>query len=53
MSKNLAINGGGKSIEEFKNELCVWPIITDEDREAIVGVLDNCAMSGTEITVKV
>jgi len=50
MSKNLAVNGGDKAIEEFKNELCVWPIVTDEDREAIVGVLDNVAMSGTEIT---
>jgi len=50
MSKKLAINGGDKAIENFKSELCVWPIVTDEDREAIVDVLDNRAMSGTDIT---
>ncbi len=50
MEKVLAINGGNKAIEEFKQELCVWPIVTDEDRKAIIDVLNNRAMSGTEIT---
>ncbi|MCK4983337.1 MAG: DegT/DnrJ/EryC1/StrS aminotransferase family protein [Victivallaceae bacterium] len=50
MEKVLAVNGGGKAVENFNKELCVWPIVTDEDREAIVDVLDNRAMSGTEIT---
>ena len=39
MSKKLAVNGGSKAVENFKSELCVWPIVTDEDREAIVEVL--------------
>lgn len=50
MTKKLAVNGGDKAMEEFKSELCVWPIVTDEDREAIVKVLDDRKMSGTEIT---
>ena len=35
MSNKLAVNGGKKAIENFKSELCAWPIVTDEDREAI------------------
>jgi dTDP-4-amino-4,6-dideoxygalactose transaminase len=50
MSKKLAVNGGAKAMENFKSELCVWPIVTDEDREAIVSVLNDRKMSGTEIT---
>jgi dTDP-4-amino-4,6-dideoxygalactose transaminase len=50
MSKQLAVNGGSKAIEKFNSELCIWPKVTDEDREAIVKVLDERAMSGTEIT---
>ena len=50
MGNKLAVNGGDKAVENFKSELCTWPIVTDEDREAIVGVLDNRAMSGTDIT---
>lgn len=50
MSKKLAINGGGKAVEGVKSELYIWPIITDEDRDAIIGVLDNRAMSGSDIT---
>lgn len=50
MTKKLAVNGGEKAIGKFNQELCVWPIVTDEDRKAIVDVLDKRAMSGTEIT---
>ncbi|MDD5596306.1 MAG: DegT/DnrJ/EryC1/StrS family aminotransferase [Victivallaceae bacterium] len=50
MSKQLAVNGGSKAVEEFKSELCIWPIVTDEDRAAIVKVLDECSMSATVIT---
>ena len=50
MNKILAVNGGDKSIENFNKDFCAWPIITDEDRTAIIEVLDNRAMSGTEIT---
>jgi len=50
MGKVLAVSGGSKAVKDFKKELCVWPIITDEDREAIVDVLNKRLMSGTEIT---
>ena len=50
MEKVLAVNGGSKAIENFNQELCVWPLVTDEDRKVIVDVLDKRAMSGTDIT---
>ena len=50
MDKKLAINGGDKAVGNFKSELFAWPIVTDEDRKAIVDVLDNRLMSGTDIT---
>jgi dTDP-4-amino-4,6-dideoxygalactose transaminase len=50
VEKVLAVNGGNKAIENFTSELCVWPIVTDEDRKAIIDVLDKRAMSGTDIT---
>lgn len=50
MDKQLALKGGKKAIKEFNWELCVWPIVTDEDREAIVKVLNERSMSGTVIT---
>jgi dTDP-4-amino-4,6-dideoxygalactose transaminase len=53
MTNILAINGGQKSITEpLKPELLRWPIVTDEDRNAILEVLDNRKMSGTDITKK-
>lgn len=50
MKKKLAVNGGAKAVENFKEELCSWPIVTDEDREAILSVLNDRSMSGTTIT---
>ena len=50
MKKQLAVNGGAKAVETFNHELCNWPIITDEDREAILTVLNDRSMSGTTIT---
>jgi dTDP-4-amino-4,6-dideoxygalactose transaminase len=50
MKKQLAVNGGAKAVESFNQELCRWPIITDEDREAVLSVLNDRSMSGTTIT---
>jgi perosamine synthetase len=50
MQNPLAINGGSKAVENFNKELCVWPIVTDEDREAIINVLDKRLMSKSDIT---
>ena len=50
MKKQLAVNGGTKAVENFNQELCNWPIVTDEDREAILSVLNDRSMSGTTIT---
>lgn len=50
MSK-LALLGGPKAIsEQPPADTFAWPIITDEDREAVLSVLNNRQMSGTGIT---
>ncbi len=52
MSGKLAVNGGAPMIapEQVSNEAFRWPIHTDEDRQALLDVLDANQMSGTEIT---
>ena len=52
MSK-LAINGGNAAFapQEFTNDPALrWPIYTEEDENAILDVLRNRKMSGTDIT---
>jgi dTDP-4-amino-4,6-dideoxygalactose transaminase len=49
MSK-LAILGGEKTISEVNDELFHWPIVTDEDINAVTDVLKKGKMSATEIT---
>ena len=49
MSK-LALFGGEKTVTYNGTEMFDWPIITDEDREAILDCLNKRAMSGTDIT---
>ncbi len=50
----LAVNGGSKVIPEgAKHEdLFHWPIIAEEDEQAVLDVLRAGTMSGTEITKK-
>jgi dTDP-4-amino-4,6-dideoxygalactose transaminase len=50
MSQKLAIHGGSKSICEANDKLFHWPIVTDEDIEAVTSVLQAGNMSGTNIT---
>ena len=51
MSKqNLAFFGGPKAIESEDESLFHWPIVTDEDINAVADVLRAGTMSGTGIT---
>ncbi len=42
--------GGPKAVESYDASLFHWPIVTSEDEEAVLGVLREGSMSGTEIT---
>lgn len=46
----LAINGGPKAVTREPGDLFTWPIVTQEDEEAVLGVLRRGAMSGTDVT---
>ncbi len=48
----LAIHGGSKAIQSDPGDTFGWPIITQEDEEAVLEVLRRGAMSGTDVTVK-
>jgi dTDP-4-amino-4,6-dideoxygalactose transaminase len=48
----LAINGGPKAIQSDPAEAFRWPIITQEDEQAVLEVLRRGAMSGTDVTRK-
>lgn len=51
--KNLALLGGEPLIKEAAPaELFKWPILTDEDREAVMYVVENNRYSHTDITIK-
>lgn len=50
--KTLAIRGGTPTIETEPKELFLWPIVTEEDEKAVLAVLHERSMSGTEITKK-
>jgi perosamine synthetase len=48
--EKLAILGGAKAVKSDVGDIFTWPIITDEDRNAVLDVLNDRAMSGTDIT---
>lgn len=50
MKDRLAIFGGEKAIRSDPKDMFDWPIINKEMEEAIVGVLRQRKMSGTDIT---
>lgn len=54
VEKELAIKGGIKAVSEDNNlkKLFHWPIVTSEDEQAVLEVLRNGSMSGTDITKK-
>jgi len=50
MSKALALFGGSKAISRDPGDMFTWPIITQEVENAILDVLRDRNMSGTDIT---
>ncbi len=54
----LAIFGGPKAVTYVRNgkhdgsDIFAWPIVTKEDEDAVLEVIRNGAMSGTDITKK-
>ena len=47
---NLAINGGPKAVQSETGDLFKWPIVTQEDEEAVLAILRRGAMSGWDVT---
>jgi Predicted pyridoxal phosphate-dependent enzyme apparently involved in regulation of cell wall biogenesis len=47
---SLALFGGAPAVREEQRDLFLWPIITEEDEAAVLSVLHDRSMSGTEIT---
>lgn len=47
-----ALLGGEPAVTPNDFDIFDWPIVTDEDRQAVLDVLDRKAMSGTETTQK-
>jgi perosamine synthetase len=50
MADELALHGGPKAVQDDVGDLFTWPIITEEDEEAVLDVLRRRAMSGMDIT---
>ncbi|HOG51325.1 MAG TPA: DegT/DnrJ/EryC1/StrS family aminotransferase, partial [Lentisphaeria bacterium] len=49
-NQKLALFGGPKTITLPPGDIFTWPIITQEDEDAVLDVLRKRAMSGTELT---
>ena len=45
----LAIFGGPKAVSRDPEDMFLWPIVTNEDEDAIMDVLHRRAMSGTDV----
>ncbi len=50
MAGELAIHGGEKAVQTDPGDIFTWPIITDEDEQAVLEVLRRGAMSGRDVT---
>jgi len=48
----LALLGGPKAVQSAPGDLFTWPIITQEDEQAVLDVLRIGGMSGTDVTVQ-
>lgn len=46
----LAINGGTKAVQTAPGDIFTWPIITEEDEQAVLEVLRARKMSQTDVT---
>lgn len=49
-SSELALLGGPKAVQTPVEDMFTWPIITQEDEDAVLEVLRRGAMSGTDVT---
>lgn len=49
---NLAIHGGPKAVRTDSGDVFRWPIITNEDEQAVLEVLRRGGMSGTDVTIQ-
>jgi len=49
-ASELALLGGPKSITCEAGDIFGWPIVTEEDEQAVLDVLRRGAMSGTDVT---
>ncbi|OGO80821.1 MAG: hypothetical protein A2Y21_06240, partial [Clostridiales bacterium GWC2_40_7] len=52
MTSKLAILGGTKAIPNHQDDIFRWPLVTREDEKAVLEVLRNGSMSGTDVTMK-
>ncbi|MDA0748111.1 MAG: DegT/DnrJ/EryC1/StrS family aminotransferase [bacterium] len=50
--EKLALLGGPKAVQIPPGDLFKWPIITEEDEQAMLEVLRRGGMSGTDVTVQ-
>jgi len=48
----LALLGGPKAVTEGPEDLFRWPIVTEEDEQAVLEVLRAGSMSGTDVTME-
>ena len=48
----LALHGGPKAVQSDAGDMFTWPIITQEDENAVLEVLRRGGMSGTDVTRK-
>src|SRR5688572_10209315 len=48
----LAILGGPKAVRSAPEDMFTWPIVTQEDEDAVLEVLRRGAMSGTDVTMQ-
>ncbi|HUT59225.1 MAG TPA: DegT/DnrJ/EryC1/StrS family aminotransferase [Phycisphaerae bacterium] len=51
-ASELAIRGGPKAVTADPGDIFAWPIVTDEDEQAVLDVLRRGAMSGLDVTLE-
>jgi len=49
-TSDLALLGGEKAVTADPGDIFKWPIVTEEDEEAVIEVLRRGAMSGSDVT---
>ncbi len=52
MAAELAIKGGPKAVQTDPGDIFTWPIITDEDEQAVLEVLRAGKMSASDVTAE-